>query len=212
MDYFLRIGVGCVMFGLLGCAFDSDGVGGDGGASVGGSSSGSNSATGTTEPSTTASSASGTSAMTSSQESSGGGESSQSTTEPSTTAPTTTVDPTGMTTLETTGAADSSGGPQDASGGSSGEVGPDPYAACSAGCLDDSLCLELYDGKEQVSDVCAPPCGDVGDCPSALSGGADLLCPGGLLYCVLVCAENLPCPDGMDCEGTQYGNRCFWPL
>ncbi len=210
MDYFLRIGVGCVMFGLLGCAFDSDGVGGDGGASVGGSSSGSNSAT-DTEPSTTASSASGTSAMTSSQESSGGGETSASTTDPSTTAPTTTVDPTGMTTLETTGAADSSGG-QDASGGSSGDVGPDPYSACSEGCLEGSICAELYDEDTPIADVCAPPCGELDDCPGALSGGAELICPGGFLYCLLVCGEGLPCPDGMDCEGTQYGNRCFWPL
>lgn len=207
---------------LLGCGFDSGGVGGGGDASVGGSSSG-GSATSPTGPSSVTEdpSASGPSTVSAS------GTTSDSNTDPSATDPTvdptdsattdpdstgqvtsdgSTGDPTAGTSSATSVSGDSSSGAMESTGGD-----PNHYAPCAAGtCAGPDTCVELTSGDATIADTCAPPCLVPGDCPVPETGDPEIQCPApGFAYCVLHCDVGT-CPDGMACHGTNFGNICFW--
>jgi hypothetical protein len=127
---------------------------------------------------------------------------------------------------ETTAAVDSSGtagesesgstGPS-ATGSSSGEPPEDPaYPPCMPDA--DPVCPEPYDHCYEYFppgySACSQTCQQDDDCPQAQSGDAVVTCAGiDGDECVLDCADDATCPDGMECveiPGSPF-LRCAWP-
>jgi hypothetical protein len=204
----------------MGCGFDSGGVGGGGDASVGDSTAAASTSAG--DPTAGDPSASGPSATAPGETSDGS--ITDPSTDPATTDPATT-DPstTDATATDPTAAADSTGDPTETTGalsvgessgasvGTTGEPPPNEYVPCDGGCADGGFCLELNANLVPIADTCSPTCEEPGDCPIPATGNVDIQCPADneFPYCVLHC-EDGPCPDGMVCYSTNFGDICFW--
>lgn len=138
---------------------------------------------------------------------------------PTTDAMTSDASTTGPGEGSTTAAVDSSGTAGGSSGteGSSSGAPEDPaYPPCMPDA--DPMCPEPYDQcyayfPEGYS-ACTQMCRDDTDCPQPASGDAPAICAGiNGDECVLDCANDATCPDGMECvdiPGSAF-QRCGWP-
>jgi hypothetical protein len=155
------------------------------------------------------------------------------TTMPNTTMPNTTMPNTteGMTSTSSTtaddttstGMVDSSGSGSSGSGsGESSSSGDPPGDPAYPPCMPDAdpVCPEPYDhcyGSLAGSglSVCSLMCMEAGDCPAPETGNAVAVCAGPMFdECLLDCADDATCPDGMECvdvAGIGMFFRCAWP-